>query len=122
MKCRIWLCADDKVMTTSYGNPPISDDLMEKTGIEIRAKGYDWLDFEDVDDSTLPDKKYFDAWRKKKGKGITIDVAVKAETDARPTKEEEELIQAKLRAMAIEKLKQIPEEEGGLPLDFVDGG
>jgi hypothetical protein len=61
--------------------------------------------YDDVDESEIPnDRKHRDAWTGSEGNGISIDATKKAEIDARPTPEREELIHAEMRKMAEERL------------------
>lgn len=62
------------------------------------------LPYDDIDDSELPPRDARDAWEGEKGRGISVN-AIKAK-QIKQERKKPELIQEKIRAMAIKELKK----------------
>ena len=102
--CRIVYKPDDTVAVIHYA--PKSrlsyEHAMQKAMDGCNFTGFE---FEDTTTDQLPqDRKYRDAWRKRKGQAFTMDQVKVAEVDARPTEEEEKQFQDELRLLAKERI------------------
>ncbi len=111
MKCRIIYKPDKSVIIIhpalkSKRVNETEEQWLERVFTKAMNSDLNGLDYEDIDDTELPDRKDRSGWEGEKGKGISINqVKVQAVKDEI---EQEKKIKDKIREIAI---REIEEEE-----------
>ena len=101
---RVWYLVDGRVAITRCLDSKRYDEIMTKTGVELANSNSEWIEYDDIDESELPQtRKYRGAWTGSKGNGISIDSVKKAEIDkdkAKPSKEDQiEALEARVKVL-----------------------